>query len=133
MVPCNALFLYQGLRARGTFFTMKTLTNSLGLEFASAPPLKNILFGKWLTRVKDFRAFVQATGYDATQDMRSLKTDGWKPHGDTWEHPGFPQTDGHPVCGVSWQDAQAFCEWLTEKEHGSGQLPAGWPPIMFFS
>jgi formylglycine-generating enzyme required for sulfatase activity len=31
----------------------------------------------------------------------------------------------HPVVGVSWEDAQAFCQWLTEKEIAEGKLPKG--------
>ncbi|HKB89622.1 MAG TPA: SUMF1/EgtB/PvdO family nonheme iron enzyme [Opitutaceae bacterium] len=27
--------------------------------------------------------------------------------------------------GVSWDDAKAFCEWLTKQERGSGALPEG--------
>jgi formylglycine-generating enzyme required for sulfatase activity len=27
--------------------------------------------------------------------------------------------------GVSWNDAKAFCAWLTEREHRSGALPEG--------
>ncbi|MFM9117282.1 MAG: formylglycine-generating enzyme family protein, partial [Planctomycetota bacterium] len=34
----------------------------------------------------------------------------------TWKSPGFEQTDGHPVVNVSWSDAKAFCNWLSEKE-----------------
>ena len=34
----------------------------------------------------------------------------------TWRSPGFPQDDDHPVVIVSWNDAVAFCEWLSKQE-----------------
>jgi formylglycine-generating enzyme required for sulfatase activity len=77
---------------------------------------------------------VKATGHDATKDMYSLRADGWKQRGDTWKTPGFAQGPTHPVCGVSWEDAKAFCKWLTEKERATGliaqhqeyRLPKDW-------
>ena len=41
----------------------------------------------------------------------------------TWKSPGFSQTDSHPVVNVSWNDAVAFCEWLSKKEGRKYQLP----------
>jgi uncharacterized protein (TIGR02996 family) len=52
--------------------------------------------------VGQFASFARATGYGQTD----------------WQNPGFPQDDRHPVVKVSWDDAQAFCAWLTKTESG---------------
>ncbi len=41
----------------------------------------------------------------------------------TWRNPGFAQTDEHPVVNVSWNDAVAFCEWLSKQEGKRYRLP----------
>ncbi len=95
--------------------------NTLGMKFVPVPRTK-VLFGIWDVRVKDFEAFVKDTGYDATAGMFSMTSDGWKQRGDNWKNPGFAQGPTHPVCGVSWQDAKAFCDWLTKKEQADGKI-----------
>jgi formylglycine-generating enzyme required for sulfatase activity len=84
-----------------------------------------VLFSIWDTRVEDFRVFVESADYDATEGMWSLGNDGWKQRGATWKDPGFKQSSTDPVVGVSWDDAKAFCEWLTKRERASGVLPQG--------
>ena len=94
--------------------------NSLGMRFL---PLDGaVQMSQWKTRVRDFEAFVAATGYDATGGMSSLRGGADTPAGATWREPGFAQTPDHPAVGVSWKDAYAFCDWLTQRGHESGDL-----------
>jgi serine/threonine protein kinase/formylglycine-generating enzyme required for sulfatase activity len=79
--------------------------NSLGQRFV---PVGDVDFCIWQTRVKDFDAFAR--------DVK-LKSVGWR-------SPGFKQGPDHPVVNVTWQEAVAFCKWLTDKEHKEGVLPA---------
>lgn len=83
----------------------QTMQNSLGMKFAS---VDDVLISVWLTRVQDFEAFARAT---------SLKSADWR-------RPGFQQGADHPVVKVSWNDAMAFCKWLTERERKEGLLAA---------
>jgi formylglycine-generating enzyme required for sulfatase activity len=41
----------------------------------------------------------------------------------TWKSPGFEQTVEHPVVLVNWDDAQAFCRWLSKREKREYRLP----------
>ena len=97
--------------------------NSLGMKFVPVAGT-GVLFSIWETRVKDFAAFVEASSYDATGGMVSLddKGKGWVQAGRTWKDPGFEQTGKNAVCGVSWDDAVAFCDWLTKEERKTRRL-----------
>jgi len=96
-------------------------TNSLGMKFLPVPDT-NVLFCACETRLQDFETFVKETAYDATSHVHSMGIDGWQERGDTWKNPGFQQSQTCPVCGVNFDDAIAFCAWLTEKERGQGFL-----------
>jgi formylglycine-generating enzyme required for sulfatase activity len=56
--------------------------------------------------VAQYRRFVVATGHPAGMP----KT-------------GFKQGDDHPIAGVTWNDAAAFCEWVSGEEGRSIRLP----------
>jgi serine/threonine protein kinase/formylglycine-generating enzyme required for sulfatase activity len=86
--------------------------NSLGMKFVpvviTGGPTsgKKVLFSIWETRVKDYEVYAAA---NSRVDM-------------SWKSPGFTQADEHPVTCVSWEDAVAFCAWLTKKERASGKI-----------
>ena len=88
-------------------------------------PGTNVLFSVWDTRVKDFRAYAEASGYRQQGGIYVWDGAKWDLDANaSWEKPGFGQTDLHPVVGVSWDEAKAFCEWLTAKERGEGKITA---------
>jgi serine/threonine protein kinase len=81
--------------------------NSLEMKFVPVPGTE-VLFCIWETGLQDYEAYAKAaTGVD-----------------DSWRRPGFEQGRDHPVVYVSWDDAQGFCKWLTEKERKAGLIPA---------
>jgi formylglycine-generating enzyme required for sulfatase activity len=81
----------------------------------------DVLFGAWPVRVQDYERFVEETGYTGDYETGTLAPENLMP-GDAWRRPGFPQERDHPVVGVSWVDARAFCKWLTEKERADGTI-----------
>lgn len=96
--------------------------NSLGMKFVPVPGT-SVLFCIWETRVQDFEAFVKATGHNAGEGWRAPDS---VPRGFNIDPDAvFSQTPLHPVTHVSWNDAEAFCRWLTEKEGAEGKLLAG--------
>jgi formylglycine-generating enzyme required for sulfatase activity len=114
--PTAALVFHPPLRPG------KPWSNSLGMRFV---PLGEIHIAAWQTRVRDFDAFVEATSYDAIGGMSSVVIqNGFKLNDMSWKNPGFAQTPEHPVIGVSWEDANQFCAWLTQKERSEGALTA---------
>jgi formylglycine-generating enzyme required for sulfatase activity len=68
-----------------------------------------------------FRQFVEDENYHGG---KNYKTEAEKAKSAcTWKNPGFEQRDEHPVASVSWNDAVAFCEWLSQKEGKKYSLP----------
>lgn len=42
----------------------------------------------------------------------------------SWQSPGYPQGEAHPVVCVSWTDAQAFADWLSQRTGREYRLPS---------
>ncbi len=80
----------------------------------------------------EFRKFVEATGYKTEAEVDGQGGFGYtgdekspfaqKP-GFTWRDCGLEQSDVSPVINVSWNDAVAFCDWLSRMEGGTYRLP----------
>jgi formylglycine-generating enzyme required for sulfatase activity len=92
-----------------------------------------LLIGQYEVTVGQFRQFADASGYKTQAesdgeggwgyDAASGKCVGRRPQF-TWRDPGFAQSDEHPVVNVSWNDAVAFCNWLSRKEGKRYRLPS---------
>jgi formylglycine-generating enzyme required for sulfatase activity len=93
------------------------------MKFAPAPGTK-VLFSVWLTRARDFGQFAHYENYNPPGGFSLLKGT-WGEHGHSWQNAGFDQTADDPVCCVNFEDAKAFCAWLTRKEAYLGRLPPG--------
>jgi sulfatase modifying factor 1 len=98
--------------------------NSLKMEFLAVPGVEGVWMGKTETRVRDFRAYAKAVRHDASGGAHVLGFNEkgepvWTPNPNaTWENPGFPQDDDHPVVCVSWEEARGMADWLSREEPG---------------
>ena len=110
------------------------------------PRMTCVPHGFWMGRtevsVGQFRRFIDDTDYltdaerpggrtqcfDPEWDGYHLTTEvvhPWKSMpGKSWRDPnwGFPNRDDFPVVCVSYNDMNAFCRWLTERERTAGRL-----------
>ena len=71
-----------------------------------------------------FRKFVENSKYTTEAEKGHKGSLGFDPDKKNWElneryfwlYPGFEQTDDHPVVCISWNDAMAFCRWLSRRK-----------------
>lgn len=85
--------------------------NSLGMKFVPVPGTK-VLMCIHETRKGDYAAYAAA----------NPRVDGaWK-NIEAYKVP-VSEADDHPVVNVSWDDAVAFCAWLSKHEGATYRLP----------
>jgi formylglycine-generating enzyme required for sulfatase activity len=124
----------------------EVVTNSLGMNFAWIPPdtllmgspsteaersdvetqhqvalTKGYYLGIHQVTRGQFANFVKDTGYRTEAERyggaHSWTGKEWKlDPNKNWRTPGFAQTDDHPVVCISWNDAVAWCDWLTKQD-----------------
>ena len=109
--------------------------------------LVNVKDGFWIGRtevtVGQFKRFIEETGYVTDAEKPGGETEVFDPEwkisgiappnpwisvkGKSWRDPnfGFPLRNSYPVVCVSYNDDNAYCEWLTKREKAAGRLPAG--------
>ena len=80
--------------------------------------------GEFEVSVGQFREFVRDNGHIAESGCHIRRRGSWRFAEDAnWLNPGFKQDDSHPVVCVSWNDAKAYTEWLTEQTGEPYRLP----------
>ncbi len=74
--------------------------------------------------VAQFRAFVTATGYRSTLLSVNEPPFTWQDFTDVSDNTADNDVDQRPVLGVSWEDARAYCRWLSEQTGLKCDLPS---------
>lgn len=95
---------------------------------AGETPQRRVTFssGFWMAETEvtraHFAAFVSQTGHRTTAEFKNSawglypkKVDWVELSQISWRAPGFSQSDTEPVVCVSWDDAMAYCQWLTSE------------------
>ncbi|MCX6900052.1 MAG: SUMF1/EgtB/PvdO family nonheme iron enzyme [Verrucomicrobia bacterium] len=110
----------------------------VGLEGERQPRQATLRSGFWMGRTKvtvgQWRKFADATSYRTMAETKGVAMAHERVNhscgqvqGASWSNLGFsnPVQDNYPAVCISWEDATAFCKWLTEREREAGRLPAG--------
>ncbi len=75
-----------------------------------------------------FSKFVAATGYVTLAEKDGF-AESWngskigKVEGRHWKNPGHEQTDAHPAVCIAYDDAIAYCKWLSDQTQSTVRLP----------
>lgn len=117
-------------------WAMTTLAQGQPVSLENEYPFHKVRISRpfWMgateVTVGQFRTFVNETGYvsDAEDEkggqVFNSQTDRFeKKDGTSWRNPGWKISDDQPVAMISYNDAQAFVEWLTAKERLPYKLP----------
>jgi len=81
--------------------------------------------GKYEVTRRQFEHFAKTAKYKtAPETQKKIRSTALvrgklvKVAGASWKNPGFAQTPDSPVVCVSWEDAMAFCKWLSGRSGG---------------
>jgi len=80
--------------------------------------------GKWVNGNPQFEVTISKPFYVGVYEVTVAQYAQFvKDTGQKHDEPDFKQTGDHPVVNVSWDDAQAFCAWLSKKTGKTVTLP----------
>jgi formylglycine-generating enzyme required for sulfatase activity len=130
----------------GGKFAMGSQKGETGREENEGPvhdvSVRSFALGKYPLTRGEFARFASATGYKTDAEKNTpipfqpaeLGTPvacfaykggseiGWK-SGTSWRDPGYKQNDDEPVVCLSWNDAQAYANWLSHETGKPYRLP----------
>ncbi len=90
-------------------------------------PASSISMGKFEVTVGEFRKFINETGYKTDAEQQGncwAYNNSWKNiNYANWRNPKFFQNDNHPAVCISWNDATAYTEWLSNQTAYTYRLP----------
>lgn len=88
--------------------------------------LAGFQLSKYEVTVKQYRQFVEATGYKGETQCWKVSGNEWGMElgAAAWNSPPYPQGDYHPVACVSWDDAKAYAAWLAAQTGKPYRLPS---------
>lgn len=91
---------------------------------AVTPVADGSAMGVYPVTLGEFRVFAEETGVDGLSECFIWTGTNWRPRTDTgWSFPNFEQTDDHPAVCVSWLEATAYADWLSERTGRPYRLP----------
>jgi hypothetical protein len=96
-------------------------------NFLEVPGLGGLRMGKYPVTVEEFQRFIEDRGYDRKKywDHSDHSRSWWEEP--RWEEPKHwenqLETPNRPVVWVSWNEANAYCHWLTEQLSEEVRLP----------
>jgi formylglycine-generating enzyme required for sulfatase activity/predicted Ser/Thr protein kinase len=118
-VQLNSIGMKLVLVPAGEFLMGATASELVDINEKPQHPVtisRPFYMGMYEVTVGQFRQFLKGGTYKTDAERRpDVKG--------TWQNPGYEQSDEHPVVYVSWNDAAAFCEWLSTKEGQTYRLP----------
>ncbi len=115
-------------------FLMGAPENEIGRKSNEVPQhdvgiSANIAIGRFELKRGEFARFAEDSGYKTEAEQGDgcwLWQNGElnKGAGTSWRNPGFEQSDQHPAVCLSWNDAQAYVKWLSQKTGKTYRLPS---------
>ncbi len=113
-------------------FMMGSPANEVGHSDVEGPQkkiaIKEFAAGKFDITLAQWKIFVNATNRPiatgcAWSGFKDPTIKDWDPNPNaSWQHLGFPQDSTHPVVCITWNDAQDYVKWLSEKTGNTYRL-----------